>query len=284
MTDKNGTRFAAVRWIAAMVLVSGTAFLSGATTASPESGVPASEPEAGRGEYVYAGEQGVADTLVIEISDKGKSIVLNGNASVGMEVLAGDLSAVKADIAVIRAEEDTPMGTIADIKQLLRKSGILKLIYAVPDQDSRRPSDAMVKRLPPLFTDKMEAEGKAEAVLIEHRDQLVSVRVNKNGEINVQYCGEQRTGDCNTDFSEMLAGIIGSNPKVYVSVQVDTETGYEAYRYAVDQIDKAYRMARNDYSMSRFGKPFGQLTKEDAEAVVAEIPLRVSEAEPHTTR
>lgn len=287
MTDKNGTRFAAVRWIAAMVLVSGTAFLSGATTASPESGVPASEPEAGRGEYVYAGEQGVADTLVIEISDKGKSIVLNGNASVGMEVLAGDLSAVKADIAVIRAEEDTPMGTIADIKQLLRKSGILKLIYGTLEKEKFLGEDAPVRLLPPPANDEVDIVEPDKAMITKkiNGNSLVSVKVDKTGRISV-YVGNEivRTGDGQTEFAGAIAEIIKSNPDVFVNLQIGKESEYGVYRYATEQIDKAYFIVRNDYAIMKFGKPFDKLAKEEADVVKSEVLRRVFETEPHTTR
>lgn len=284
MTVKKSTRFAAFRWMAAIVFVSGTAFFSGATAASRENDAHAAGFSADQVADVEAMRQDGADTLVIEISDKGKSIVLNGNAEAGPEALLGNLSSLKADIAVISAADDTPMGTIVDLKNVLRQCGIVKLIYGSAEKDGEVGKDAPERLLPPPSSGDVKILDPGEMVeeMNAQKDPVVSVKINGNGMILVVSGGDvMKTGDSRTEFAAALAELIKVNPDAYVAVQADRGTSYQAFKHVLEQVDQVYAIVRNDYSMEKFGKPFDRLEEDEADEVKARIPMRVIECEPH---
>lgn len=283
MTEKSSTRFAAVRWIAATVLMAGTVFLSGATTVSDPADLQPElkdNPElSGLAEQTGGPDlKTAADTLVIEVSDKGRSIMLNGNLTAGTEALSGDISSVKADLVVIKAEKDTPMGVIADIKQVLRKSGNLRLVYGTADPTDNAPDktkDMPVKYLPPMSTDNVKViEPEYMSV---GKDDIVLVRVDGKGEVSIVYKDTRITAAGNRRYADEIADMIGSNHALFVSLEADAETDYAVYTYVISQIDEAYALARDKYALEKFGKPFGSLGKELQSTVKREIPKRVAE-------
>lgn len=266
MTETKKTRFAALRWASAMVLAGAAAFLASAGEVKHSS---AAEP--------YADDvslKSAADTLVIEISDRGRSIVLNGNVSAGMEALAGDFSAIKADVAIIRADDDTPMGVIADVKDALREIKVLKVLYAGSEYDE----DAVSGYLPPSQSDAENIVGTETIVQSVGKDRLITVRLLKGGKILVDYCDKFKSADLGTGFAGVIAGIIKSRPDVLINIVTGDKTGYDSYKYAVEQIHNAYEIARDDYALSRFAKPLAQLTEEELRIVRAQVPMQVCES------
>lgn len=266
MTETKKTRFAALRWASAMVLAGAAAFLASAGEVKHSS---TAEP--------YADDvslKSAADTLVIEISDRGRSIVLNGNVSAGMEALAGDFSAIKADVAVIRADDDTPMGVIADVKDALREIKVLKVLYAGSEYDE----DAVSGYLPPSQSDAENIVGTETIVQSVGKDRLITVRLLKGGKILVDYCDKFKSADLGTGFAGVIAGIIKSRPDVLINIVTGDKTGYDSYKYAVEQIHNAYEIARDDYALSRFAKPLAQLSEEELRIVRAQVPMQVCES------
>lgn len=264
MTDTKKTRFAALRWSAAAVLAGATAFLSSATEAKQKSV-----------ERTVA-DTPAADTLVIEISDKGRSMVLNGNVSAGLEALAGDFSAIKADVAIIRADDDTPMGIVADLKESLRKTGVMKVLYAGHEDE-----EGTVSRYLPPSGDIVGAE---EVVPSIEKDRLITVRFTADGKILVDYRDKLSSYDCNTGFAEAISGLIKARTDVLINVVTDDSTGYDLYKYAVGQIQKAYESVRNDYAMSRFGRPLARLTEDELRVVRTQVPVQVCESNAKNSR
>lgn len=285
MTDKNLTRFAALRWTAAMMLVSGTVFLSSATTAPQKDLAPTEGPAYAENARPHEMQCDAADTLFIDVKDNGKSILLNGNVNAGMNALLGDLSAVKADLVVIRAEADVPMGTIADIKNQLRKSKNLTVIYGSMDDKGKAMNDGRVRRLPPPAGEEGVAPVSDVIEITDvNRNELIYVRVNKNGNVIVTYPDVEKRADSNSEFAGTIAEMLKKNPEAFVSLIVDEKTSYEAYQHTLNQIDEAYVMVRNDYAMEKFGKSLDQLTDDELRAVKRAVPMKVAEAEPHTTQ
>jgi biopolymer transport protein ExbD len=75
--------------------------------------------------------------------------------------------------------------------------------------------------------------------------------------------------------------------KQIISLQNDRGTSYDLYVQIQDQLASAYREARDEMSMEKFGVSYTELSKSDkeedkekAQAIKALIPQRISEAEP----
>lgn len=76
---------------------------------------------------------------------------------------------------------------------------------------------------------------------------------------------------------EALGDVIVS--KGMVSLWYERGTSYEMYIFVQNELAKAIKEMRDEFSMRKFGKPFEQLNEEQSKAVVEAIPARISEAE-----
>ncbi len=68
--------------------------------------------------------------------------------------------------------------------------------------------------------------------------------------------------------------------KGVISLQNDRGTSYRAYIAVQNELVKAVNELRDEFSRSRFGKPFANLTEDQQEIVKKAIPQNISEAEP----
>lgn len=68
--------------------------------------------------------------------------------------------------------------------------------------------------------------------------------------------------------------------KGVVSLQTDRGTSYKMYMAVQNEIMRAYSEIRDDFAMSRFGRPYADLPEAEQKAVRDVYPLNISEAEP----
>ena len=74
------------------------------------------------------------------------------------------------------------------------------------------------------------------------------------------------------------------NKKLIVSLKTDRKTVYSAYISALDQIKMAFFEVRDEYSNSRFGMKYNDLSEEGQKEVKDAIPIIISLAEPEAVK
>ena len=72
--------------------------------------------------------------------------------------------------------------------------------------------------------------------------------------------------------------------KLIVSLKTDRKTVYSAYISALDQIKMAFFEVRDEYSNSRFGMKYNDLSDEARKEVKNAIPIIISLAEPEAVK
>ncbi len=68
--------------------------------------------------------------------------------------------------------------------------------------------------------------------------------------------------------------------KGVISLQNDNGSSYDVYLQVQNELTRAYNEARDEFAQKRFGRPYIDLSDEQAEAVRKAIPNKISEAEP----
>ena len=68
--------------------------------------------------------------------------------------------------------------------------------------------------------------------------------------------------------------------KGIVSLQNDRGTHYEVYIAVQNELTKVFNELRNDAAMRYFSKKFDDLNEDQQKAIVAAVPIAISEAEP----
>ena len=67
-----------------------------------------------------------------------------------------------------------------------------------------------------------------------------------------------------------------------ISLQTTRDTGYQVYIMVQNELTRAFNEVRDEVSMQKFGKKFGELTEEQSKVITSAVPLKISEAEPRT--
>ena len=68
-----------------------------------------------------------------------------------------------------------------------------------------------------------------------------------------------------------------------ISLQTDRNTDYQVYIMVQNELTRAFNEVRDEVSMQKFGKKFGELQEDQSKAITSAVPLKISEAEPRTT-
>ncbi|MGN0091613.1 MAG: ExbD/TolR family protein [Alistipes sp.] len=65
-----------------------------------------------------------------------------------------------------------------------------------------------------------------------------------------------------------------------ISLQNTRDTSYQVYIRVQNELTRAFNEIRDEVSMSKFGKRFGDLDEDQRKVITTAVPLKVSEAEP----
>ena len=68
--------------------------------------------------------------------------------------------------------------------------------------------------------------------------------------------------------------------KGVISLQTTRDTNYEVYISVQNELTKVYTEIREDLSMQKFGKSFGELDEDQRKVITTAVPQKISEAEP----
>ena len=69
-----------------------------------------------------------------------------------------------------------------------------------------------------------------------------------------------------------------------ISLQNDRGTSYEMYIKVQNELTRAFNEIRDELSKAHFGRAFAELEKQQQDAIVAAVPLKISEAEPQNIK
>ncbi|MEO1515921.1 MAG: biopolymer transporter ExbD [Bacteroidota bacterium] len=114
---------------------------------------------------------------------------------------------------------------------------------------------------------------------------VLTVKVNARNEILLE--GEEATvGQLKGRAKEFIMNprklsSLPTRPKnAIISLQNDRGTRYETYIHVYNELKAAYNELWDQESRARFGKGFDELTKVEKKAILKDIPLVISEADP----
>lgn len=311
MTRFRKQRHAALRFGAAIPVVAGMMMLCSFTTRDPEP--PAATPR-----------PAADDTPRLEVCLSRDSMWIDGTPGTGDDLLRrivekrDSLSEEERSrmTVTIRDVNEVQMGAVADVKELLRRSGTLRVRYETVD--SRAEIDrALSFRIGTLpdgsdakadiweFCDAVPADSKhpdSYRLTMAERNCFM-VLINARGEIlagtwgDLEACGMEglkararefllNPSDDRTLSESRLQEIRlpdGRTEQYEVSrgvfgIQVTRETPYAVYADVQQALSEVYAGLRTDLSRQWFGQPFDALDEAQRKSVQQAVPIRISEA------
>ena len=116
-------------------------------------------------------------------------------------------------------------------------------------------------------------------------DRMAAILINENGDVLLDGKPISLFQIKNTLKPRIISKIeLPKNKKLIVSLKTDRKTIYNAYIQALDQIKLAFFEVRDEYSNSRFGTKFDDLSDEAQKEVKDAIPIIISLAEPEVVK
>ena len=116
-------------------------------------------------------------------------------------------------------------------------------------------------------------------------DRMAAILINENGDVLLDGKPISLFQITNTLKPRIISKIeLPKNKKLIVSLKTDRKTVYNAYIQALDQIKLAFFQVRDEYSNSRFGSKFDDLSDEAQQEVKDAIPIIISLAEPEVVK
>jgi len=169
-----------------------------------------------------------------------------------------------------RLSNEVNAGSMADIAFLL-------LIFFLVTTTIAEDKGVLVK-LPPWSNEEPDIaklnERNVYSILVNADDQLLVRGEPKN-------LRDLRADTKNFIINPEKRSDMAERPdKAIVSLKNDRGTHYNIYLEVYNEIKAAYNELRDEEAYRRHGKAFEFLTKNDARAIRAAIPLVISEAEP----
>ncbi len=336
MTQPKTYRHGALRLGAAALVAVGMMLLCSFTTREPETPETTSTIHIpAEGEIQMSGEErtrfeaeGEAVKMVVQPTSEPAStpatksvlvaeitltttggMLLNGR-EVTAEELKTELAALRAagwTGIYIKAEEGVKMGSVTDLKELLRETKNYNVRYTSPDGEK-----SLTRTLSPASEAGQEepdalarATSPSEQRRIKERN-LYRVMLNRNGKLLAgpgQQLEPMETEQLTVAIKAFLKNTSGSaglseqleiacklpdgrTPRYrqsqgVVTLTCDATTSYNNYLRIQQAITAAYNELRDGLSREWFSRDYATLSLQERKAVAHAIPLRISEAEPH---
>lgn len=195
------------------------------------------------------------------------------------KVIADKIAAGKPTIAEIEISGGTDMGAVTDVKNSLRKAGLLRVRYTADLGGGAVLSAESVHILPPAISDNEEI---TTAIPVTNWKYFHQIRVNSNDRIMMD--GYQVTLE---EIPEKAVGIImeqgirtDTDEEQFLgifSIGFNRDSSPEVYVQIRNAMDKAYNTARDNYSQKKFGKPLDALSIDELNQVIGAVPKRIAE-------
>lgn len=281
MTKTRLGRYASLRLAAALPLLTATFLAFGCGTkdqtqksavSATAAGTHSTSPDA-----VSAAQDSV---LTITVSKDMLTIDGQQYSSEDIDkVIADKIAAGKPTIAEIEISGGTDMGAVTDVKNSLRKAGLLRVRYTADLGGGAVLSAESVHILPPAISDNEEI---TTAIPVTNWKYFHQIRVNSNDRIMMD--GYQVTLE---EIPEKAVGIImeqgirtDTDEEQFLgifSIGFNRDSSPEVYVQIRNAMDKAYNTARDNYSQKKFGKPLNALSIDELNQVIGAVPKRIAE-------
>ena len=117
------------------------------------------------------------------------------------------------------------------------------------------------------------------------KDRMAAVLINENNDVLLDGEPISLFQIKSTIKPRIVSKIeLPKKKKLIVSLKTDRKTVYSAYISALDQIKMAFFEVRDEYSNSRFGMKYNDLSDEARKEVKNAIPIIISLAEPEAVK
>jgi biopolymer transport protein ExbD len=117
------------------------------------------------------------------------------------------------------------------------------------------------------------------------KDRMAAVLINENNDVLLDGKPISLFQIKSTLKPRIVSKIeLPKKKKLIVSLKTDRKTVYSAYISALDQIKMAFFEVRDEYSNSRFGMKYNDLSDEARKEVKNAIPIIISLAEPEAVK
>jgi len=307
MTRNQWGRFAGWRLAAALPVVGGMLCLCAFTTR-----------EADTTDFIAAEREKLAESERSEMTVKlvaepakaaNPQIFVGADGAVSLDGRAVTLDELESELKALRATlspqeiaemcveltstASTPMNTISEVKNVLRRVPLLKLRYRIGESD-------LVRMLAPLPTTDEKAKVKVVDFVAKERNSL-QIALNKKGEFLLTG-GHTSDVDSPTDLSERVADFISGKvgnaerdmksftlpdgrtvdypvSRGFVYLTTDSRTPYDSFISAQQAIAAGFNKVRDAVARKWFDKDFASLTDAERKIVQRAVPIAVFEAE-----
>ena len=283
MTKTRLGRDASLRLAAALPLLTATflAFGCGTKNQTQKSAVTATAT----GTHIISPDAvSAAQDSVLTITVSKDMLTIDGQQYSSEDidkVIADKIAAGKPTIAEIEISGGTDMGAVTDVKNSLRKAGLLRVRYTADLGGGAVLSAESVHILPPAISDNEEISTVI-PVTSANRKYFHQIRVNSNDRIMMD--GYQVTLE---EIPEKAVGIImeqgirtDADADQFLgifSIGFNRDSSPEVYVQIRNAMDKAYDTARDNYSQKKFGKPLNALSIDELNQVIGAVPKRIFE-------
>lgn len=168
-------------------------------------------------------------------------------------------------------EAEIPSSSMADIAFLLL---LFFLVATVIDVDSG------LGLVLPEYVPPEEQE-----LVPLSKDRLAALLINENGDVLLDkeiIAIPQISNNLKPRIESKIE--LPGNKKLVVSIKTDRKTNYNLYIQALDQVRKAYKEVKEEYSLKTYSRNFIDLTDEEQKEVKEKIPMSISIAEPERVK
>ncbi len=242
--------------------------------------------------------ENIPEKQTLNITLRGEEIFLN-DQRVSLEGLAEALAqsgAPTQSVVDITSEEDVKAELVTEVKDVLRKSGYLRITY-----------DKFTARIMPPAesnSDEVEVVEEVPFTLIPERD-LMKITIAADNSLRICFGGEEWTLEY--DENKIVNGVktFVKNPnnsdklsakepitltlpngesrkfdksRGIIVVNTSGKADFATHKKSVNAIYRAYNDLRDELAREWFGRPIDQLSTEELEVIFRAIPINLAEA------
>ncbi len=243
------------------------------------------------------------ENVLVEIKKENGAFAIFVNGNVSTENISTALTnVIDSDGSInvtIQAEDDTPMGIIADIKSVLRLFPV-KIRYTGESQESYTPGQV---KLPEALISEVSLNpdtGISPDKSISKRN-IVVFFANKNGKYFIHTEPRELDAETRNYLKKVISNEENStdNPetvmteirrpdgstfsypvsKASIVFRCDRKTPYKYFRESNEFLKSVYAELRNECSEKVFGKSLSNLSEAEYRTIVTAIPMLIMEAD-----
>lgn len=241
--------------------------------------------------------QNISEKQTYNITLKGEEIFLN-DQRVSLDGLAEALAqsgALAKSVVDITSEEGVRAELVTEVKEVLRKSGYLRITY-----------DKFTARILPSAesdSDKVEVHEEVPFTLIPERN-IMKITISADNFLRITFGGEEWTLEY--DENKILYGVktfvknannsenLPAKKSITITlpngesrqaeeslgivvVKSNGKANFDTYKKSINAIYRAYNDLRDELAREWFGRPLDELTVAELEVVFSVIPTQVAE-------